>query len=106
MRARLHGERYFLTDFRLLRLTRNAVSEIALDDISDIQRAESRLERLAGTSTIKIYTSDGGEPLLLRSVRRGPQLAALLELLASDPHAPRDAAAVQAALAWEPRQVS
>ena len=105
-RLRLHGERYFLTDFRLLRLTRGAVSEIALDDIADIQRAESRLERLAGTSTIAIYSRDGGEPVLLRSVRRGPQLAALLELLAGDPQAPRDAAAVNAALAWEPRQGS
>ena len=106
VRARLRGERYCLTDFRLLRLTGDAVSEIALDDISDIQRAESRVERLAGTSTIAVYPRDGGEPLLLRSVRRGPQLAALLELLAGDPQAPRDAAAVNAALAWEPRQVS
>ena len=105
-RARLRGERYFLTDFRLLRLTHDAVSEIALDDIGDIQRDESRLERLAGTSTIAIYPRDGAKPLLLRSVRRGPQLAALLELLAGDPKAPRDAAAVNAALAWEPRQVS
>jgi hypothetical protein len=59
VRARLRGERYFLTDFRLLRLAGDAVSEIALDDISDIQRAESRLERLAGTSTIAIYSRDG-----------------------------------------------
>ncbi|MBW8862435.1 MAG: hypothetical protein JF601_08715 [Acidobacteria bacterium] len=106
VRARLRGERYILTDFRLLRLTRDGVSEIALDDIADIQRVESRLERIVGRSTIAIYARDTGEPLLLRSVRRGPQLAALLELLANDPHAPREAAAVRAALAWEPRQVS
>jgi len=106
VRARLRGERYILTDFRLLRLTRDGVSEIALDDIADIQRVESRLERIVGRSTIAIYARDTGDPLLLRSVRRGPQLAALLELLANDPHAPREAAAVRAALAWEPRQVS
>jgi hypothetical protein len=105
-RARLRGERYFLTDFRVLRLTRAGVSEIALDDISDIQRTESRVEQLVGTSTIALYAGTRGEPLLLRSVRRGPQLAALLELLAADPQAPRDAAGVRAALAWEPRQVS
>ena len=39
-------------------------------------------------------------------MRRGAQLAALLELLAGDPRAPRDADAVRAALAWEPRQPS
>ena len=36
-------------------------------------------------------------------MRRGPQLAALLELLAGDPRAPREPDAVRAALAWEPR---
>ena len=106
VRARLRGERYFLTDFRLLRLSRSGITEIALDDISDIQRGDSRLERLLGTSTIAILGRGGGEPLLLRSVRRGPQLAAVLELLAGDPLAPRDAAAVDAALAWEPRHGS
>jgi hypothetical protein len=106
VRARLRGERYYLTDFRVLRLTGENVSEIALDDISDIQRTESRSECLVGTSTIAVYAGSRAEPLLLRSVRRGPQLAALLELLAGDPQAPRDAAAVQAALAWEPRQTS
>lgn len=105
-RARLVGERYYLTDFRVVRLTRDAVSEIVLDDICDIQRTESHFERLVGTSTIAVYARNRGEPLLLRSVRRGPQLAALLELLAGDPQAPRDAAGVQAALAWEPRQAS
>jgi hypothetical protein len=37
-----------------------------------------------------------------RHIRRGAQLAALIELLAGDPHASLDAASVQAALAWEP----
>ncbi|MGH9140517.1 MAG: hypothetical protein ACRD2I_05175, partial [Vicinamibacterales bacterium] len=40
--------------------------------------------------------------LMLSAVRRGAQLAALLELIAGDPRAPRDADAVRAALAWEP----
>jgi len=106
LRARVTGERYFLTDFRLVRLTRREVSEVALDDISDIQRSETRTECVLGTSTIAVYSAGRAAPLLLRSVRRGAQLAALLELLAGDPRAPRDAAGVRAALAWEPRQPS
>ena len=41
-------------------------------------------------------------PVSLRHIRRGAQLAALVELLAGDPQASLDAAAVQAALEWEP----
>ena len=37
-------------------------------------------------------------------MRRGGQLAALLELLAGDPRAPREPDAVRSALAWEPRK--
>jgi hypothetical protein len=104
LRARLAGERYYLTDFRLLRHTRDSSSEVALDDIFDIERIETRGDRILGTSTIAVYAACCAEPLRLRSVRRGAQLAALLELLAGDPRAPRNADAVQAALAWEPRQ--
>ena len=104
LRARLAGERYYLTDFRLVGLAHDTVNEVALDDISDIQRTESRFDRVAGTSTIAVHAADRRAPLVLLSVRRGPQLAALLELLAGDPRAPRDPAAVEAALAWEPRQ--
>ena len=101
---RLSGERYVLTDFRLLRATRAGLTEIALDEIGEIHRAGSRLDRLLGTSTLTIHPRAGGPPLILTSVRRGAPLAALLELLAGDPRALRDAAAVGAALAWEPRQ--
>jgi hypothetical protein len=114
--ARLTGERYLLTDFRLVRLTRGSLDEIALDDVGNIQRSETGLDRLLSTSTIVVqpaatHTSDLLDPpglpdppaIQLTSIRRGAQLAALLELLAGDPRAPRDAAAVQAALAWEPR---
>jgi hypothetical protein len=103
LRRRLDGERYFLTDFRVLCTSRTALAEIALDDISDIQRTETDLDRLLGTSTIAIHAGARGVVLTLQSIRRGAQLAALLELLAGDPRAPRDAAAVQAALAWDPR---
>ena len=97
------GERYLLTDFRLIRATRRGPEEIALDDIGDIQRTESTADRVLGTSTVVVHSRRrGASPIVLAAVRRGGQLAALLELLASDPRAPRDPDAVRAALAWEP----
>lgn len=101
---RLSGERYLLTDFRLLSITRTSSSELALDDVGEIHRTESRTDRLLGTSTIAVHPAAGGAALTLTAVRRGAQLAALLELLAGDPRAPREADAVRSALAWEPRQ--
>ena len=101
---RIAGERYLLTDFRLLRVTRRGGEEIALDDIGDIQRTESSVDRVLGTSTIVVHPRRPKvQPVVLTAVRRGAQLAALLELLSDDPHAPRDPDAVRAALAWEPR---
>src|SRR5437773_779074 len=81
----MDGERYVLTDFRLLRITRAGDDEVALDDISDIQRSEIAADRLLGTSTIVVHRENGAGPLgpiVLTAVRRGAQLAALLELLA------------------------
>jgi hypothetical protein len=98
---RCAGERYLLTDFRLVRIARDNADEIALDDITDVQRTETRLDRMLGTSTIAVHGRQG-PPLVLVSVRRGQQLAALLELLAGDPRAPRDAEATRSALAWNP----
>jgi hypothetical protein len=103
---RLSGERYLLTDFRLLHITRAVSSELALDDVGEIHRTESRADRLLGTSTITVHPAAHGAPLTLAAVRRGAQLAALLELLAGDPRAPREAEAVRSALAWEPSQPS
>jgi cytochrome c553 len=101
------GERYLLTDFRILRITRRGIEELALDDVCDIRRIESRADRLLGTSTIIVHARQrGAAPLVLAAVRRGAPLAALLELLAGDPRAPRDPDAVRSALAWEPRRPS
>ena len=102
----LSGDRYLLTDFRLLHISRAAAFELALDDVGEIHRTESTTDRVVGTSTIVVHPMAGGPPLTLTAVRRGAQLAALLELLAGDPRAPREAEAVRAALAWEPRQPS
>jgi hypothetical protein len=100
----LAGERYLLTDFRLLRVTRRGVEEITLDDVADIQRTESTVDRILGTSTIVVHPRQrGASPIVMAAVRRGAPLAALLELLAGDPRALREPDAIRCALAWEPR---
>ena len=111
LRALLSGERYFLTDFRLARVvprTPPRVDELILHDVGDIQRSESRLDRLLGTSTLVVYARPRGRaPLVLTGIRHGAQLAALLELLSGDPRAREtltNSEDVRAALAWEPRQ--
>lgn len=106
--APLTRDRYALTDFRLVRLTPADVHELLLEDIGDIHRTESRLDRFVGTSTIIVQPRDVRRPpLLLRRVRRGPQLAALLEWLSDDSSDRRsvfDAKSVEAAMAWSPQQ--
>lgn len=103
LRARWSGDHYYLTDFRLVCESRCCADEIALDDIGDIGRTESTLDRWLGTSTVVVYAKrDDRPPFVVADVRRGGQLAAMLELLASDRRAAADADAVRAALAWEP----
>src|SRR5205085_2189566 len=67
---RARGERYVLTDLRLLILTRDRVQELALGDIADVARSESALERVFGVSTLSIVSRRSqGAPLRLTSVR-------------------------------------
>jgi hypothetical protein len=104
LRAHWSGEQYFLTDFRLVRASRACADEIALQDIGEIGRTESRLDRLLGTSTIVVNAKgDDRPPFVIADIRRGAQLAALLELLATDPQPAIDLTEVRAALAWNPR---
>jgi len=101
---RIRGERYFLTDLRLVRTDGRAISEIALHDIGDVQRDQSRLDRLLGTSTITVESLRATGPVVvLTGVRAGAPLAALIEILSGEPRAPLDDAAVRTALAWDPR---
>jgi cytochrome c553 len=99
------GERYVLTDFRVVRVRGRIIEEIAIQDIADVRRSESRVDRLAGTATI-VVTRRGGRtpPLVLRGVRGSMHLASLLDLLAGDPNAQLDSDAVAAALSWRPRE--
>jgi hypothetical protein len=96
--------RYLLTDFRLVCLRSTEVDEIALQDIAEVLRHQSSVDRWLGTSTIEVHARHTRPALVLHSVRRGGPLAALLELLAGDPQTRVDADAVAAAMAWEPRQ--
>jgi hypothetical protein len=93
------GERYALTDFRLVRLHRARPAEIALYDICDVRSVRTALDRVLGTSTL-IVGSRRGEALRLHHVRRGIQLQSILEILAGDTHESVDASAMRAALHW------
>ena len=101
------GERYVLTDFRLVRVRGAAIDELALQDVLDVHRRRSALDRLIGTASLVVNARDPRRPpIVLRGVHDSSQLAALLELLAGDPTARLDADAVAAALAWRPHDAS
>ncbi len=96
--------RYVLTDVRLVSIEEGQTREIALQDIREVLHRQSAFDRLAGTSTLIVLSRRlHHRPLTLRGVKRGAQLAALLELLASEASPAMDEAAVQAALRWTPR---
>ena len=100
---RFRGERYFLTDLRLLCTVARELHEISLHDIRDVHCTQTRLDRLLNTSTLIVENRRPGlPPMVLTGVRSGAQLAALIELLSGDPRASLDDEAVRQALAWEP----
>jgi hypothetical protein len=102
--TRLAGERYVLTDFRLARSAGDRIEELVLHDIAEVQRTESRLDRLLGTSTLIVFgRRRASAPLVLNGIRKGAQVAALIEFLSGDPSQRLDSDAVRAALAWTPR---
>jgi len=98
--------RYLLTDLRLVRAWGDRVVEVALYDIGDIRRTESRVERLIGASTVTVHSRRAGNAVVLKGVRHGAHLAALLELLSGEPRAPLNGEALDAALRWDPRGAS
>ena len=98
--------RYILTDFRLVRIDGHEIVEIALHDIGDVHRNESRLDRLSGTSTITVQSRRTADTVVLHGIRRGHQFAALLDLLSGEPRAVLDVDAINATLSWNPRVTS
>jgi hypothetical protein len=95
--------RYVLTDLRVVSIDVRGTAELAIEDIDDVQILRTTADRVMGRSTIVVRPRRRHiEPMTLRHVRRGAQLAALLELLADDPSAATDAIAVESMLAWTP----
>lgn len=97
------GATYLLSDFRVLSFHPRRVAEIALQDVGDVEHRRGRVDRLLGTSTVIVRARTRQSPVVFRHVRKGAQLAALIELLAGDPQASINPEAVQAALSWEPQ---
>jgi Bacterial PH domain len=94
------GRRYFLSDLRIV----TSQHELALDDVGDVHRSQTAFQRPFGLSTIDVRSKDPRRaPVILRNVRRGAQLAALIDLLAADPRARADAEAASDTMTWEPR---
>ena len=94
------GRRYFLSDLRIVA----GEHELALDDIGDVFRSQTTAQRILGLSTLEIHSKDPRrDDLVLRHVRRGAQLAALIELLAADPRARAQSDAAAQTMKWEPR---
>jgi len=103
-RSRWFRASYALTDLRLVKTTGSRSDELVLHDIAEVHRIESILDRCFGTSTLVVDARNPRVPsMVLGGVARGAQLAALIELLAGDPHAAADVDAIRAAFAWEPR---
>jgi hypothetical protein len=95
-------EEYHLTDFRaLVRRGNRTVAELAIHDLERVELRETRWQRRRGTSTIVLHAkkrqpakSRGdaagtpaprwGASVVFADIRQGPQLALILELLATD----------------------
>lgn len=99
------GARYLVTDFRIVRHSGADVAELAHHDVGEVHCTRSRLDRLLGTTTVVALPRDPRNPsIALRGITRGPQLAALIDLLAGAPDATVDPdEAVRSTLAWDLR---
>ena len=77
--------RYALTDFRLVvQRNKRTVSEMALDDIERVRLTQDWWQRARGTSTVRVHGRRGGTSLELANVHRGPELALVLQLRATE----------------------
>ena len=98
-----------LTDFGWCESRTAREDELAIYDLGGVQTTRSWVDRLLGTSTLIVTARDDRRsPLVLRHIRRGAEVAAVLELLVSEPHQTLDvdAAPLGAAVATvtdEPR---
>jgi cytochrome c553 len=75
---------YALTDFRLVVRRNRTVEELALDDIASVTLTQTRVQRIAGTSTVHVFSRRDGTVIDLRNIHHGPQLALVLQLRATE----------------------
>lgn len=79
------GTSYALSDLRVVvRRYGRLIQEIALDDIAAVRLEQNWCQRLAATSTVRIRSHRAGRVLALKNIHHGPQLALILQLLATD----------------------
>lgn len=76
---------YVFTDFRLVvRRQDRTVADIPLHEVQSVRLTQSWWQRLAGTSTVRVFSRRTGIPLELADIRHGPELALILQLRATD----------------------
>jgi len=79
-------EQYHLTDFRaVVRRADRTVAEVAIHDLGRVDLQQTRGQRFRGTSTVVLHPKGQGRPVVFADIRQGPQLALILELLATGP---------------------
>lgn len=80
------GERYYVTDFRaVIRRGDRTIAELALHDLARVDLRQTRSQRLRGTSTVVLHPKGHQQVLEFADIKKGPQLALVLELLATHP---------------------
>jgi hypothetical protein len=102
-------ELYYVTDFRVIVENASGISEIAAHDIEAADLACSNVQHVLGASTLVVKSRRRADPqLTFRDIRHGPQLALVVQLLASERHIDdtllRDAAGKGAADPFHPRR--
>jgi hypothetical protein len=96
---------YGLTDLRLVQISPRREAELAIYDLGVVRTTRSWADRLLSTSTLTVRArQDRRAPLVLRHIRRGAEVAAVLELLASEAHHTLDVDALRSALLWQPSE--
>lgn len=98
---------YYVTDFRVIVEDAEGISEIAAHDIRAVDLTCSRSQKMLGTGTLVVTSRRRVDPrLTFRDIRHGPQLAIVVQLLASERHIDetllRDAAGKGAADPFHP----
>ena len=77
-------DEYHVTDFRaVVRRGDRTIAELTVHDLKHVDLRQSRAQRLRGTSTVVLRPKGRGETITFANIRQGPQLAFILELLAS-----------------------